>query len=234
MQRVALVICAFLSTPCIAADIKSDTLLGTIYAEAAQYENTVAQANVRWINVSDKERTDNVMHFDPVKGWQYIGRNGKPPEQKHFKEFAKWMKGIYPGSYSFVADFLRNNRWTATSKNETTAVYTLAVDSGSKVIIEDMNMAKHLKTQITIQLGEKPFLKTLTMDSFGPFSPRTGATVKYLNSNYIYNRRADGEVVPVTDNVKAEFKVLLFSSKSEDTQIYTDVGKRVPKPTQAR
>jgi hypothetical protein len=230
MQRFALVFCLFLTTPCQAADIKSDALLGKIHAEAKQYENTTFATHLRWTSVTDKGRADRIVHFDPAKGWTYISRNGKPPEEKQLKAMAEAMKGQHPDGYAVVADFLKDNRWTASVQNETMVVYTLAVDDNSKVMINDINMAKYLKTQITVQLGDKPFVKSLTMVAPAAFSPRMGATVKSLNSSYSFDRRADGDVVPVQETNKADFKVVLFRNKMDDSRTYSDVGKRVPKP----
>jgi hypothetical protein len=233
MHRFALIFCIFLTMPCQAADIKSDALLGKVYAEAKQYENTTFATKLRWISVTEKGRADRIVQYDPVKGWTYISRNGKPPEEKHLKAMAKAMKGQHPDGYGIIIDFLKDSRWTASTQNETTAVYTMIVDDKSKVMINDINMAKFLKTQITIELGDKPFVKSLTMVAPAPFSPRTGATVKSLNTSYSFDRRADGEVVTVQEISKAEFKIVLFNNKMDDSRTYSEIGKRVPKPTKA-
>jgi hypothetical protein len=234
MNRQLLVFCILLAMPCQAADIKSDPVLAKVFAEAQQYENTVFATYIRWTSMTDKGRVDRVVHYDPAKGWQYISRNGKPPEEKQLKAMIEATKDQHPDGYGMVVDFLRDNKWTPTVQNETTAVYTLAVDDKSKVIINDINMAKHLKTQISVQLGDKPYIKSLTMAAPTPFSPRMGATVKSLNSSYTYDRRSDGEVVPVQEVNKANFKIVLFSNQVDDTRVYSEVGKRIAKPAKPR
>jgi hypothetical protein len=233
MRHFALVFCILLTVPCTAADIKSDALLGKVYAEAKQYENTTFATHLRWTSMTSKGRADRIVHYDPVKGWTYVSRNGKPPEVKQLKAMAEAMKGQYPDGYGIIADFLKDNRWTASAQTDTTAVYTMAIDEKSKVMINDINMAKFLKTQITIQTGDKPFVKSLTMVAPAAFSPRVGAKVKNLDSSYSFDRRADGEVVPVRETSKAEFKIVLFNNKMDDSRIYSEIGKRVQKPAKA-
>ncbi len=227
MYQSAFIFCIMVSLPCSAADIRSDPLLAKIYAEAQQYENTTFATHIR---SNQKGGDESVVHFEPAKGWQLVSINGKPPEEKQIKSLLDGTKGQYPQGYAIMLDYLKDNRWVATSQNTTTATYTLKVDEKSKVMVNDMNMAKFLKTQLTIELGDKPYIKSLTMTSPAAFSPRFGAKVKSLFSSYSFDRRKDGDVVPVQEITKADFKIIVMSNQIDQTQVYSEVGKRVPKP----
>jgi hypothetical protein len=237
MRYVSLAACLLLATPCAAADIKSDPLLAKIHAEALQYDKTTFSTMFTWTSVTEKEHVDRVVRYDPsrpeAQRWTYVSRNGKPPEPKKLEGFTKIMKGESPNGYGVVLDFLKDSTWIAGPKTDTGTVYTLVPDDKAKVDVNGINMAKFLKVTMNIEAGDKPYIKSLSMIAPKAFSPRVGATVKALSFGYTFIRRADGDIIPVGEYNKAEFKILFMGNQVDDSRAYKEVGKRVPKPAVA-
>ncbi len=234
MRFACISVCIFIAAPCFAADIKNDPLLAKIHAEALQHEKTTFSTLFNWISITKKERVERVVRYDPAKTeaqrWTYVSRNGKPPEPKKLENFMKNVKGDAPNGYGVILEFMKDSSWAAGAKTESGFVYTLVPDEKAKVEINGINMAKFLKLQMHIDGGDKPYVKLLTMIAPKPFSPRTGAKVNALSISYTFARQADGDIVPVSETNKADFKILMFGNQIDDSRFYREIGKRVPKP----
>jgi hypothetical protein len=234
MRYLSFAVCLFLAIPAIAADIKNDPLLAKIYAEARLYDKTTFATTMAWTSIRKDERIERIVRFDPAKPqgqrWTYISRNGKPPEAKILKKFAEQMKDEYPNGYATVLDVIKDDVWQASNVTETSAVYTLIPGPNSKLILNGMNMAAFVKTQMVVALGDKPFVKTLTMVAPKEFSPKGGVKVKALSLTYQFDRHASGEIVAVRESNKADAKVVLFNMNLDDNRIYQNQGSRVPAP----
>lgn len=232
MRFVTLISVCAISNFAHAADIVSDPLLAKVYGEAKQYEKTTFATTMGWTTIAKGQRIDRILKYDPAKPagqqWQYISRNGKPPEAKFLKDMAVTLKNEVPDGYSTAADILHDNRWTKSGGNDTSAEYTLAIDEKSKVIVDETNMARYLKTVMTIQLGDRPYIKSLTMMAPAPFSPRSGSSVKSMAIEYVYARRNDELIFLQSDKSKVDFKILFSSTLMDEAHSYETQGPRVP------
>ena len=236
MRKIIFIIAILQATTVHANDLKSDPLLAKVYTEAQPYEHTTFPAKLHWTAVSKEGKAERIISYDPAKPtgqrWHYILRNGKPPEAKQVKSLTESFETEILEGYSIAADFLRD-KWTLTSNTDTAAVYTLIPDDNSKVIVQDINMVKFLKTQMVIEKGDKPYIKSLTMTSLAPFSPKLGAKVKSLDMQYFFDRRAGGDIVEVKETLKVDAKYFIISLTTDDTKVLEDVGKRVAVPGKA-
>jgi hypothetical protein len=234
MLKLPLTMALMLVAPLVqAADVtaKTDPLLAKVLAEAASYENRAQAAHIRWQVRGQKEPIDRQVRFEPTRAagerWIYLSRNGKPPEPDKLKKFKEQMRDAKPDGYGMMVDWLRTASWRPGVGNEMFVSYMMVPGPATMFKMENKNVAKDIRLDIVIAKGDRPYVSAVTVTAPKPFSPRFGGTVKVLKIEYIFDRLADGEIVPIRSSSFADVSIPFGKMKFDEVQTYSEVGKRV-------